>query len=293
MINYQEFEETFKRVQQEFDVLMKKQNKNFLNNNALVDGIAVALGRINKNILPETKDEKEYKKFVAKYKQLVVPEFVKLLNPNVIYSPEKGILKRAYEDGQFEGFEYYNSEDYISGYINDYKFEMANVCTKKSNVTQEGKREFVVDFQGLYAIMPLPETKGIELYLRNDYKDTYKALSQLITEDFDSLYSKMDSSEFEKSFDVYTNNKDFASKIFTQDIMKLMVEYKKQINIPFEFTIKNNHFYIRFKGYDLFEPYVLDGHPILEKNQLYKDYYTLNFAYTIMLMMYDNINKNK
>lgn len=328
MIDYQKFEETFNKIEQQYGTLMENNNRSVLSDykkkiivvlitisillfvvltinslapapyNVIITFLFIAVMVIiavirSKQKTEETLEERNYRKFVSDYKQLVIPEFIKLLNPDVTYSPEKGISKKVYEDGMFGQFEYYRSEDSISGYINDYKFEMANVCTEKAYMDDKGKMRKVIVFQGLYAVMPLAGADDIELYLRNDFKDSYKVLSQLLSEDFDNLYSRMDSSEFEKNFDVYTNNKMFATKIFTHDIMQLMVAYKEQFDLPFEFTIKNNYFYIRIKGHDLFEPYVSVNHPVLDKQELYKDYSTLDFAYSIMYMMYDNIVKSK
>ena len=230
--------------------------------------------------------------YTTQYKQLVITPFIKLLTPNISYRSNKSMERRAYIDGQFESFDVYSSNDDIVGYINNYQFELANVHTEDEHTDSDGHTTYTTVFKGLYAFMPLPNTYEIEMFLRKDIKDTRKIFKKS-GKSFENLYTKLDSSEFENKFDVYTNNKIFAAKILTHDIMQLMVDYVEKYGIPFEFTIKNNYFYIRFPGYDLFEPVIKKDKPALDKAVLYKDYTTLDFIYTVMYTMYDNINKNK
>ena len=230
--------------------------------------------------------------YTTQYKQLVITPFIKLLTPNISYRSNKSMERRAYIDGQFESFDVYSSNDDIVGYINNYQFELANVHTEDEHTDSDGHTTYTTVFKGLYAFMPLPDTYEIEMFLRKDIKDTRKIFKKS-GKSFENLYTKLDSSEFENKFDVYTNNKIFAAKILTHDIMQLMGDYVEKYEIPFEFTIKNNYFYIRFPGYDLFEPVIKKDKPALDKAVLYKDYTTLDFIYTVMYTMYDNINKNK
>ena len=230
--------------------------------------------------------------YTTQYKQLVITPFIKLLTPNISYRSNKSMERRAYIDGQFEGFDVYSSNDDIVGYINNYQFELANVHTEDEHTDSDGHTTYTTVFKGLYAFMPLPNTYEIEMFLRKDIKDTRKIFKKS-GKSFENLYTKLDSSEFENKFDVYTNNKIFAAKILTHDIMQLMVDYVEKYGIPFEYIIKNNYFYIRFPGYDLFEPVIKKDKPALDKAVLYKDYTTLDFIYTVMYTMYDNINKNK
>lgn len=322
MVNNQKFEETFNQVNSQYAnffeekkiKVLEERKKAMIVTAIIIGGVilcmiipflliflfagiialiiyAIVNNKNNKakNITPKGSEESVY---TTQYKQLVITPFIKLLTPNIEYKSNKSLVRRAYVDGQFEGFDRYTSNDDIVGYINDYQFELANVHTENEHTDSDGHTTYTTVFKGLYAFMPLPGTYEIEMYLRKDIKDTRKIFKRS-GKSFEELYTKLDSSEFENKFDVYTNNKVFAAKILTHDIMQLMVDYVDKYNMPFEFTIKNNYFYIRFPGYDLFEPVIKKDKPALDKAVLYKDYTTLDFIYTVMYTMYDNIIKNK
>jgi len=327
MVNNQKFEETFNQVNSQYANFFENKKVKVLEERkkALIIMIVVIIGFFLCAVIPfmfiflfagiigliiyaavknssNSKNNNPNKKkayavseedsYTTQYKQLVVTPFIKLLTPNINYRSNKSMERRAYIDGQFEGFDVYSSNDDIVGYINNYQFELANVHTENEHTDSDGHTTYTTVFKGLYAFMPLPNTYEIEMFLRKDIKDTRKIFKKS-GKSFEELYTKLDSSEFENKFDVYTNNKIFAAKILTHDIMQMMVDYVEKYNMPFEFTIKNNYFYIRFPGYDLFEPVIKKDKPALDKGVLYKDYITLDFIYTVMYTMYDNINKNK
>ena len=320
MVNNQRFEETFNKVNSEYSNYFEGNKGNVLKERrkALVIIIAVVVGFFICTIIPfltlflfmgivgfvfyaifnanKTSKTNTYKPsaestYTTQYKKLVVMPFIQLLTPDIQYLPNKGLPRQAYVDGMLEGFDVYHSDDDIEGHINNFQFEIANVHTEDEHTDSDGHRTYTTVFKGLYAFMPLPGTFEIEMFLRKDLKDSHKFLAKLNKKRFDDLYTRMDSSEFENKFDVYTNNKIFAAKILTHDIMQMMVNFENQYKMPFEFTIRNNYFYIRFPGYDLFEPVIKENQPALNKDVLYKDYVTLDFIYTIMYTIYENIRK--
>ena len=325
MVNNQKFEETFNQVNSQYASffetkkvkVLEERKKALIIMLLIVGGFFLCMiipflliflfvgifaliiySAVNKKNSKNTNNQQKIYKvseessYTTQYKQLVVTPFIKLLTPNITYRSNKSMERRAYIDGQFEGFDRYTSDDDIVGYINNYQFELANVHTENEHTDSDGHTTYTTVFKGLYAFMPLPGTFEIEMFLRKDIKDTHKIFKKR-GKGLEELYTKLDSSEFENKFDVYTNNKVFAAKILTHDIMQLMVDYVDKYHIPFEFTIKNNYFYIRFPGFDLFEPVIKQDKPALDKEVLYRDYSTLDFIYTVMYTMYDNISKNK
>ena len=67
----------------------------------------------------------------------------------------------------------------------------------------------------------------------------------------------MDSKEFEKYFDVYSDSNILAMEILTHDIMEELVQFYNTYRIEFEIVIKNNNIYIRFNTGVMFEPNIL------------------------------------
>ena len=76
---------------------------------------------------------------------------------------------------------------------------------------------------------------------------------------FNNNYNRveMDSKDFEKFFDVYSNSKILAMEILTHDIMEELVHFYNTYKIKFEIILKNNNIYIRFNTGVMFEPNIL------------------------------------
>ncbi len=57
---------------------------------------------------------------------------------------------------------------------------------------------------------------------------------------------EMDSSEFEKKFDVFASDKIIGMQILTADIMEEILQFKNKIKEDFDIFINNNVIYLRF-----------------------------------------------
>ena len=110
-----------------------------------------------------------------------------------------------------------------------------------------------------------------------------------ITEHNNKDRIEMDSSEFEKYYDIITKDKNMAMRIFTADLIEEIVNIKKKTKIPVEIKIDENMIYFRYKCGPMFEPPFLLRNG-LDKNLL-KEYFKLIY-YPIELLekLCDNIN---
>lgn len=90
---------------------------------------------------------------------------------------------------------------------------------------------------------------------------------------------EMDSTEFEKYFDVYADDKIQAMQVLTSDVMEEMMEFIKESKIKFEFTIKKDKFYIRFWTDEMFEGNILKSS--VEFDTLKKVFDVINFTFDI------------
>ena len=86
----------------------------------------------------------------------------------------------------------------------------------------------------------------------------------------------LDSTEFEKIFDVYSEDSILAVRILTADIMELMVEFYDKHCIAFELNITNDLLAIKFYTGKLFEPKLVGN--ALDINVFYAYYVILEFA---------------
>ena len=119
------------------------------------------------------------------------------------------------------------------------------------------------------------------LYLRKDRKNK-NVLSRTFRSKlpFDNLRVELDSQEFEKIFDVYCSDKIIAMQLLTSDIMQLLINFQKEMNMEYEITIKNNQIYIRFMSGEMFEATNVTKFS-LDKATIYKYYRMLDFTFTL------------
>ena len=168
--------------------------------------------------------------------------------------------------GEFEKFDRYNSEDYICGSLNDGKMlVMSEVTTKRRETDSKGRTHYVTVFQGLFAKIELDKYIDSTTRIR---KNKFKLIDHQ-----NSL--EMDSGEFERIFDVYSEGKIETMQMLTLDTMQYIIDFKNKTKLVPEFTIKENSVYIRFYMGDVFEGNVLKKS--LDYSILKKYYDIFNF----------------
>ena len=114
-----------------------------------------------------------------------------------------------------------------------------------------------------------------------DYRDK-NFLNKIISSvsSLEKIRVNLDSQEFEKYFDVYSTDKIIAMQLLTADIMQLLINFKKEMKMYYEITIKNNSIYIRFRTGKMFEPVSVFGFS-LDKKIIYKYYKILDFVFSL------------
>lgn len=212
------------------------------------------------------------------YKQLVINNFIDEYDTNLEYRRNRGIASNIYTMGEFERFDRYYSEDYIFGTLNGkINIEMSEVKTERK---EENRKEetyyYITTFHGLFAKVNFDKILNTTTKIR---KNKIKLIDTI-----DSL--SMDSGEFERLFDVYSDGKIETMQILTLDIMQEIIDFKNQTKIIPEFTIKEETMYIRFHMGDIFEANILKSG--LDYETLKKYFDTLNFIQRIT----NNILKN-
>ena len=217
------------------------------------------------------------------YKQTVVENLVKKYNEKLYYSTD-GITRMDYKISNFEGkFDILESEDRIYGKLKTGdNVQIASVRTYKVNkykLDGMNKEERVKSFDGMYGIVRLEKNLLSNINVQIDS----------ITEHNNKDRIEMDSSEFEKYYDIITKDKIMAMRIFTADLIEVLVNIKKKTKIPVEIKIDENMIYFRYKCGPMFEPPFLLRNG-LDKNLL-KEYFKLIY-YPIELLekLCDNIN---
>lgn len=197
------------------------------------------------------------------YKQKIIKILLEKIFNQVNYIPEQGIPLEIYKEGQYKDRgNRYTSDDYIETKIdNKYNIKMAEVhITVKSD--DDPSEE--TTFQGIFAKIELDENIKNDLIIISSKKISKKEKLE------------MDSAEFEKYFDVSSKNEITGMQILTHDVMELLVDYRKQMNCPFDIRIIGNVVYVRLHTGSVFEAKV-NLKTVIDKKQTKKYYDILEF----------------
>lgn len=207
------------------------------------------------------------------FKTNIISTFIKNVDRNLTYYPNKRMPTIIYRKGEFEGFNEFSSEDVIEGILDDkYKIQMAEVHTQNVTQDSEGNTIRTTIFRGIFGNIECIKDTHIKLKVRSDkgiLGNLFRSKSKI----------EMDSSEFEKYFDITADDKIRAMQILTSDLMALMIEFREESNIRYEFTLNNNQIYLRFHIGDVFEPkYFKDA---LDYDTLKNYYDIINFVFGV------------
>lgn len=212
-------------------------------------------------------------KYTTIFKDKVIKTFIKEYDENLVYMPNGGIHHSIYDDAEFENYDVFYSEDYIEGILDGkFKINMAEVNPKNISRDSDGDTTETSVFHGLFASIESPRAidGSIRIHSNSGFLDKLFSSKNKLEK------VEMDSTEFEKNFDVYAKNKVMAMQILTSDVMSLLLDFKSKYKISYEITLKENHIYIRFNTGAMFEPEVFKNS--LDKQLLQRYYNIINFT---------------
>lgn len=226
-----------------------------------------------------SKNVDQYEKF---FKQNVVQTFVKEYSDTLEYIPNQGMSRITYDQGEFEGYDRYYTEDLIRGVLEDkYKVTMAEVHTRDESEDEDGNTTTTTVFFGLVAKVELNKMVNVNIKIRKDKLKIFDKKTRI----------QMDSGEFEKNFDVYSTDKIIAMQILTADVMQMLLDFKEKNKLRPELTLKGDSLYIRFDTGDLFEAQIMQNS--LDYNTLKKYYDAINFTLDIVKEFVKNIEESE
>ncbi len=219
------------------------------------------------------------------YKLYVIQDLVKEYNEKFSYDPKIGISRSEYLSSGFDtGFNEYYSEDRIYGILDSGEdFQIAEVATYEvsnyKNANGEYKEEKTLLFRGMYGV----------INLKNSVSTQIKVISNFDLRKFDKNRVEVDSSEFEKFYDLITKDKIKAMRIFTADLIEKYIDIVRDNKYGFELKIEDNKIYFRYKCNNIFEPPILKTG--LDKNLVKKYYKLIYYLIEIVKSTIENINE--
>jgi len=216
------------------------------------------------------------------YKEIVIKRIINNFYSKSEYFPEKEMPEYIYEEPKYnEHYNRYNSEDYLEAVINDkYSIQMAEVETVYESKDSDGDTDRTTRFHGLFAKIVMHKSITGELKIMQNGEIMQK--NRL----------KMDSSEFEKYFDVKASNKIVGMQLLTADVMQELIDFQNNTNMKYDIVIKDNELYLRFHCGEMFEVGKLKDGPI-DRDTVKKYFYMLNFTYNLSNKLINIINNTE
>lgn len=229
---------------------------------------------------------KKQRRLNESYKKIVIKALINSFYNNVEYLPEQQMPEYIYKRVGYEYYDRYKSEDYIKATIdNKYNFEMAEIVTEEEEtyINSKGETETrtITKFAGLFSKLEIDKSINSQLKIVANGK-IFLNKNRL----------KMDSSEFEKYFDVQASNKIIGMQILTADIMEDLVEFERENKIKYDICIRNNEIYLRFHTGPMFEVKIKNRDAI-NKELTYKYFNILKFTYNVTKKIIDVINNTQ
>lgn len=226
---------------------------------------------------------KNKSQYNIKYKNAVISKIMNNFYDNLEYFPQKSMPAYIYKEVKYGYYDRYTSDDYMEAQINKkYGIQMAEVLTQKeeSYKDSEGRTQtrLVTIFHGLFAKIEMDKSINSELRIVQNG-------GMLMQKD----RLNMDSSEFEKHFDVKASDKIIGMQLLTADVMEELIEFENKTNMKFDICINNNNLYLRFHCGAMFEPgNIKNG--ALDKATIKKYFYMLNFTYNLSNKLINVVN---
>lgn len=218
---------------------------------------------------------KKERKYISIYKKEVLNSFIKLIDNNLEYKTENidsQTIKFDYKSANFsnESFNVFKVDDYIFGMLNN------EIYTQMSDLHLQRKEEYYSDgetkeniievFQGIYS----------KTECSKDIKTSIKILKNRFKIFENENKIEMDSQEFEKYFDIYSEDKILTMRLLTSDIMTTLVDFYNKYHINYEIVINCRQIHMRFFTGPMFEPKIFGNS--MDKKLLLEYFYILKFV---------------
>ena len=244
--------------------------------------VITAIAAIITCIVVIVKASKMAKQYRTKFKQNVVGEIVKQIDPEWNYEPNYYMSQDDYlASGLFlEHADRYRGDDMVYGVVDKTDFRMSELHTEYKTVThdKDGKRKetWHTIFKGLFAHADFnKELKARTFVLPDTAERLFGKWGQKLQKgDVRGDLVKLENPEFEKLFVVYGSDQIEARYILTPGMMEAMVDIRKRYNRDMYFSFIGSRVYVAVSfSKDLFEPRIMrSGVRFDDVKQMYQQF---------------------
>lgn len=219
------------------------------------------------------------KDYIVAFKLLAIRKMIESQDSSYKYSPKIGVTSVEYNQSDFDRtWDKFYSEDGIQGNLNSMVgFKMSQVRTQEIHRDSKGRSSTVTTFEGLYGIIVLPERINGRLDIMGESKFRKFSKNRI----------NLDSAEFEKYYDVMSNNKIWALQVLNSEALEGLIGMRTFFKKPISIRIVENKIYFRLYCGDIFEPATLKN--TINFDILYKYYRLMDIPRNIYEILIDNM----
>ena len=213
-------------------------------------------------------------KYAELYKSHLIGGMLNNFFSDVNYNPYNGISRSIYDSGLYkEYYNEYNSDDYVEAVFkekNPVRIAEVHTVDVETHTDSDGHTHTTrtTRFHGLFAQVSLQKNIGCNLRIRKN--KLFKQPNEI----------EMDHAEFEKMFDVDSDDRIKAMQFLTHDVMEELINFYKNTNCQYDVFIKENIIYIRLHTGAVFES-VIDKKEVINKNTAHRYFNILKFLYNL------------
>lgn len=153
---------------------------------------------------------------------------------NFRYEPDKGLEKRYFDAANFiKNYNKYSACDYMSGSLESGKsFAISEIVVKNEQRDREGRQSEFILFSGIFGMMTANNEYNFDLNITPDFNNKY--LNQMMNDLKKMLGAnknvvRLENPEFERYFEVYSDNQVEARKVLTINFMEKLLNLRKKM----------------------------------------------------------------
>lgn len=193
------------------------------------------------------------KDYIKYFKDTMIRPLLIAIEPKLSYSPNMHVPLLLFNRSKiFSHPDKINGNDFVKGNIDDISLQFSNINAQK-RVEDDSGSNWSTLFRGLFIVAEFNKNfKGNTIILPNTTQSTLgDTLGDLV---------KIDNTEFEKEFVVYSSDQIEAKHILSHELMEKVLELKRRSNYPiyFSFVGEQIHIAIHYNK-ELFEPTVFNS----------------------------------
>ncbi|MBF0206584.1 MAG: DUF3137 domain-containing protein [Oligoflexia bacterium] len=235
------------------------------------------------------------KSFRSAYKKSVVEKIVKMIDPEIIYLPDRNMASSHFTASSlFDDVNSYYGDDYVEGTYKGVKYSFSEIHAHRITTDSEGHKHVHHVFDGLFLVSSHSRTnKSTTLIIPEESVFFLSAILRKIIPSAKTSRNgkdvvRLENPNFEKIFEVYSDDQVSARMLLTPVLMEKLIAYRRKYGHNIYLSFKDSTFYlaVSFEDKEIFEPSIFGD--IVSFNNVREIFDLL----TITISIIDSLNDN-